>query len=119
MLGFFWNSSARISVYVDQFFPKLKYVIAETILFLYIAFIFHFDDVIMVKNSIKGDKSKFRKFTCYVYGSFIFLESGAYMALFFVPVLAYCSGDFSEILISCSWDFALSEQDLILDHISK
>ena len=34
------------------------------------AFIFHFDDVIMVKNSIKGDKSKFREFTCYVYGSF-------------------------------------------------
>ena len=25
---------------------------------------------IMVKNSIKGDKSKFREFTCYVYGSF-------------------------------------------------
>ena len=24
----------------------------------------------MVKNSIKGDKSKFREFTCYVYGSF-------------------------------------------------
>ena len=48
-------------------------------------FYFYFDDVIIVKNSIKGDKSKFREFTCYVYGSFIFLESWAYMALFFVP----------------------------------
>ena len=68
---------------------------------------FHFDDVIMVKYSIKGDKFKFREFTCYVYGSFIFLKSWAYMTLFFVPYLAYCSGDFSEILICCSWDFAL------------
>jgi len=67
MSGIFQNSSARISVFVNRFSTKLKYVLAEIILLRIIAFIFHFDDVIMVKSSIKGDKFEFRQFACYVY----------------------------------------------------
>ena len=58
------------------------------------------------KIQLKGISPNFASLRVMSMGVF-FLKSWAYMALFFVPYLAYFSGDFSEILICCSWDLAL------------
>ena len=43
-----------ISVNIDRFSSKFRYVVAKAILYKFKLTIFHFDDVIIVKISIKG-----------------------------------------------------------------
>ena len=53
----FLRSIEVISLNGDQFSPKFWYVVAKTILYEKNSSIFHFDDVVIVEFSIKGDNS--------------------------------------------------------------
>ena len=69
----------------------------------------HFDDVIIVKFSIKGDNAKFFIFACYVYGrSLFFLQTWICMAMIFEPYLGCYGSILSPDLVCCSWDYGLS-----------
>ena len=67
------------------------------------------------KSWIKGDIAKFTWFTCYVYGTRIFLESGSYIATFLELYLGHLCSIFFQILICYSWDYKLSQMCL---HVS-
>ena len=64
------------------------------------------------KSWIKGDIAKFTWFTCYVYGTRIFLESGSYIATFLELYLGHLCSIFFQILICYSWDYKLSQMCL-------
>ena len=71
-------------------------------------FIFHFDDVIIVKFSIKGDNAEFFIFACYINRRWLFLKTWICMTMFFYHYLGCYSTVFSQILVCCSWDSGLS-----------
>ena len=64
-----------ISVYIDRFSSKFRYVVAKIILYKFNIIIFHFDDVIRVKISIKGHISEISEVACYAYGRWISFTS--------------------------------------------
>ena len=96
------------SVTINPFSPRFQYVLPQTFLFLFWSFSFHLDEGFMVKTLVKGHMSKFRLFTCYVYGDKLCVQSWTNMPMFFWPYLAYNLCICAVNLVWCSWVYNLS-----------
>ena len=72
--------------------------------------IFHFDDVIIVKFSIKGDNALFVNICVLCLWEVTFFQTWICMAMIFEPYLDCYTSIFSPNLVCCSWDYGLSEK---------